>query len=426
MDRSRQLFAGTRRGEGVRGWVGSIGSRSRGNDAARLRRSWRGSYDGGMPHDFEELLRALPKVSLHDHLDGGLRPQTIVEIAAETGFELPAATAEELDAWFTSSASAGTLDEYLATFAVTVGVMQTRDALIRVAREFVEDLVADGVVHGEIRWAPEQHLGGGLSLDAAVEAVQEGIDQALEAAERPISAGQILCALRHQDRSDEIAELALRHRDRGVLGFDIAGPEIGFAASAHRSAFERLAAEHLPVTVHAGEADGVASIEDALLSGRALRLGHGVGIALDIELEESDGETLATLGRTARWVRDREIVLEIAPSSNLQTEPAKWFGPQLADQPFDLLYQLGYRVTVNTDNRLMSATSITRELAQLVETFDYDLADLEVFQLNAAAASFLPLEQREELAELIGDGFEAALLLIEDDADDAADEDAGA
>ncbi|GMA28087.1 adenosine deaminase [Arenivirga flava] len=365
----------------------------------------------------EDLIRSLPKVSLHDHLDGGLRPQTIIDLAEE---QLPASSADELAAWFERSASTGSLEEYLRTFEITVGVMQTRENLIRVAREFVEDLVADGVVHGEIRWAPEQHLRGGLSLDEAVEAVQEGIDQAVEAAEAPIGAGQILCALRHLDRSGEIAELALRHRDRGVLGFDIAGPEIGHAASGHREAFELLAAQRLPVTVHAGEADGVTSIDDALLAGRALRLGHGVAVALDIELEQSDEGTLATLGRTAQWVRDREITLEVAPSSNLQTEPAKWFGPELADQPFDLLYQLGYRVTVNPDNRLMSATSITRELTLLAEAFDYDLADLEVLQLNAAAASFLPLEQREELAELISDGFEAALLLA--DGVSAADE----
>ncbi len=374
-----------------------------------------------MPRLSEDLLRTLPKVSLHDHLDGGLRPQTIIDLT-EDAAQLPAATADELAAWFERSASAGSLEEYLRTFEITVGVMQTREHLIRVAREFVEDLVADGVVHGEIRWAPEQHLRGGLSLDEAVEAVQEGIDQAVEAAEAPISAGQILCALRHLDRSAEIAELALRHRERGVLGFDIAGPEIGHAASAHREAFELLAAERLPVTVHAGEADGVPSIDDALLAGRALRLGHGVAVALDIELERSDDTTLATLGRTAQWVRDREITLEVAPSSNLQTEPAKWFGPELADQPFDLLYQLGYRVTVNPDNRLMSATSITRELSLLAAAFDYDLADLEVLQLNAAAASFLPLEQREELAELISDGFEAALLVA--DGIDAADADA--
>lgn len=356
-------------------------------------------------------LRELPKVSLHDHLDGGLRPQTIVELAEPLGIELPAAEPGELARWFADQSDSGSLVEYLKTFDVTLSVMQTRDGLTRIAREFVEDLVADGVVHGEVRWAPEQHLQRGLGLDEAVEAVQEGIDQATEAAQaagHDIRVGQLVSAMRHLDRGTEIARLALRHRDRGVVGFDIAGPEAGFPAGRLREAFDLLAAEWFPVTVHAGEADGLESIRGALLDGHALRLGHGVRIAEDIELEgEDDGETLVSLGRLAQWVKDRGIPLECSPSSNLQTGAFAAWGDSMADHPFDMLYQLGFCVTVNTDNRLMSATTLTDELALLADTFGYGLDDLLAFQLNAAEAAFLPVEDRQELGARIMAGFGA-------------------
>ena len=354
-------------------------------------------------------ISALPKVSLHDHLDGGLRPQTIIELADEVGLDLPASDAASLADWFSTNADSGSLVEYLKTFDVTTGVMQTWEGLARVAREFVEDLHADGVIYGEIRWAPEQHLTRGLTLDQAVEAVQEGLDAGVEEvlhAGGRIRVGQLVSAMRHADRGREIAELAVRHRGRGVVGFDIAGAEAGFPASRMREAFDYLSKHFLPVTVHAGEADGVDSIRSALFDGRALRLGHGVRIADDIEIDSEDDEnTYVTLGPVAEWVKNREIALELSPSSNLQTNAA---GTELIDHPFDLLYQLGFRVTVNTDNRLMSNTSLSRELSLLSDTFGYELADLEVFQLNAAAATFLPIEDREELADAISAGFEQA------------------
>ncbi|WP_353809218.1 adenosine deaminase [Agromyces sp. SYSU T00194] len=356
-------------------------------------------------------IRALPKVSLHDHLDGGLRPQTIIELADDIELELPSTDATELGDWFATQANSGSLVEYLKTFDVTTAVMQTREGLTRVAREFVQDLAADGVVHGEIRWAPEQHLARGLSLDDTVEAVQEGIEAGIDDARRggrQIGIGQLVTAMRHADRALEIAELAVRHRERGVVGFDIAGAEAGFPASRHRTAFDYLAGQFLPVTVHAGEADGLESIRGALVDGRALRLGHGVRLAEDVTIERQDDEnTYVTLGRLAQWVRDREIALETSPSSNLQTGAIAAWGDELVDHPFDLLYQLGFRVTVNTDNRLMSATTLTRELALLADTFGYDLGDLETFQLHAAAAAFLPLDERDALAERIVAGFAA-------------------
>jgi adenosine deaminase len=363
-------------------------------------------------------IRSLPKVSLHDHLDGGLRPATILELAAEVGHTLPASDPEALARWFRESADSGSLVRYLETFDHTIAVMQTRSALVRVAREFVEDLAADGVVYGEVRWAPEQHTAQGLSLDEAVEAVQEGLTAGVasaRAAGRVIQVGQLITAMRHADRGQEIAELAVRHRDRGAVGFDIAGAEKGFPPSRLADAFTYLAAHQFPATVHAGEADGLESIVDALVSGRALRLGHGVRIAEDITLEDADADSngedgveTAVLGRVAAWVRDRGIALELCPSSNLQTGAVEAFGNDIGSHPIDMLYQLGFKVTVNTDNRLMSGVSLTGEFELLSDTFGYDLSDLLELTLNAVDAAFLPLEDREALTEYVVSEFETA------------------
>jgi adenosine deaminase len=354
-------------------------------------------------------INTLPKVSLHDHLDGGLRPATIIELAEALDLDLPAATEPELAEWFVSQSTSGSLTDYLKTFDLTVAVMQTHDALVRVAREFVEDLALDGVIYAEVRWAPEQHLTAGLSLDQAVDAVQEGFEAGMDRVAQAgisIKVNQLITALRHTDRSLDIAELAVRHRDLGVVGFDIAGAEDGFPAARHRVAFDYLAENLFPVTVHAGEAAGLDSIRGALIDGRALRLGHGVRLAEDIEIGREDQDnTYVTLGPLAQWVRDREFPLELSPSSNLQTGAIAAWGDDILDHPFDLLYQLGFRVTVNTDNRLMSGTSLSRELALLSDAFGYDLDDLEALQLNAASSAFLPLEEREELADAIVAGF---------------------
>jgi adenosine deaminase len=354
-------------------------------------------------------IRELPKVSLHDHLDGGLRPATIIELAEPLGLDLPTREPEALAAWFRDSCTRGSLVDYLKTFDLTTAVMQSAENLTRIAREFVEDLVADGVIYGEIRWAPEQHLASGLTLDGAVEAVQAGIDEAVAATVAEggwVRIGQLISAMRQNDRSMEIAELALRHRDAGAVGFDIAGPEAGFPPSRFAEAFDLLARESFPVTVHAGEADGLASIQSALVDGHALRLGHGVRIADDIVLESRDDETeYVTLGRLAQWVKDRGIPLETSPSSNIQTAAFTEWGDGIAGHPFDVLHQLGFRVTVNTDNRLMSATSLSRELELLADAFGYDADDVLGFQITAAEAAFLPLEDREELIERLLNGF---------------------
>ncbi|MBM7782446.1 adenosine deaminase [Arthrobacter tumbae] len=362
-------------------------------------------------------IRALPKVSLHDHLDGGLRPATIIELAEAVGHQLPSTDPVALGQWFRDSADSGSLVRYLETFDHTIAVMQTREGLSRVAQEFVEDLADDGVVYGEVRWAPEQHLTGGLSLDEVVEAVQEGLDAGVEAVAArggTIQVGQLITAMRHADRGQEIAELAVRHRERGAVGFDIAGAEDGFPAARFADAFTYLAQHQFPATVHAGEAAGVDSIVDALVSGRAQRLGHGVRIAEDITVEfGDDGGSdapvgMASLGQVAAWVRDRGIPLEVCPSSNLQTGAIEAFGKDITSHPIDLLYQLGFNVTVNTDNRLMSGVTLTEEFELLVETFDYDLDDLLDLTLNAVEAAFLPLDSRTALAELIAQGYDGA------------------
>jgi len=372
--------------------------------------------------DAEIDFRSLPKVSLHDHLDGGLRPSTIIELAAEAGHELPSTDPVALGQWFRESADSGSLVRYLETFDHTVAVMQTGDSLFRVAKEFVEDLADDGVVYGEVRWAPEQHLAGGLTLDEAVEAVQAGLDAGVESAAadgRPIQVGQLITAMRHADRGQEIAELAVRHRDKGAVGFDIAGAEDGFPPARFKDAFTYLAENQFPVTIHAGEAAGLDSIVDALVNGRALRLGHGVRIAEDIQIDfapdagqpgDLPGEPavgMVTLGRVAAWVRDRGIPLECSPSSNLQTGAIAPFGEGIESHPFDLLYQTGFKVTINVDNRLMSGVTLSDEYELLVEAFDYGLDDLLEMTLNAAEAAFLPLEEREALVEYITEGFQA-------------------
>jgi len=357
--------------------------------------------------------RALPKVLLHDHIDGGLRPQTILDLAGPIGLELPAQNEAALGKWFLDAADSGSLERYLETFRYTVGVMQTPEALERVAYEAVMDLAADGVIYAELRWAPEQHQQQGLSLDEAVAAVQDGLERGIDQVEAQggfIRTGQILSAMRQSNRALEIAELAVRCRDDGVIGFDIAGPEAGFPPSQHRLAFDYLAQELFPVTIHAGEAAGdefgVESVKDALVAGRALRIGHGVQLADDILHSGDQGDVLrAVLGPVAQWVHDRAIALELSPSSNVQTGAFKKWGDKLSDHPFDFFYDLGFEVTVNTDNRLMSGTSVSRELRILTEAFGYGIEDLMMFQLNAAQASFQGQAERDELIEMIQVGF---------------------
>ena len=341
------------------------------------------------PRATEDQVRRAPKVLLHDHLDGGLRPQTIVELAAEVGHELPARTRRTPSApGSATSADSGSLVRYLETFDHTVAVMQTAPALTRVARECVEDLAADGVVYAEVRYAPEQHVESGLSLDEVVAAVQQGFEEGMAGRTGgPIMVRHLLTAMRHQARSREIAELSVAWRDRGVAGFDIAGAEAGYPPTRHLDAFEYLQRENAHFTIHAGEAFGLPSIWEAIQWCGADRLGHGVRIIDDITVGD-DGTV--ELGRLAAYVRDMRIPLEMCPHSNVQTGAAD----SIAEHPIGLLTRLRFRVTVNTDNRLMSGTSMNREINALVEAFGYGVRDLEWFTVNAMKSAFLPFDER--------------------------------
>ncbi|MFG1624462.1 adenosine deaminase [Kribbella sp. NPDC049227] len=342
-----------------------------------------------------EQLSAAPKVLLHDHLDGGVRPETVLELAKEIGHVLPRSDAGELGEWFVESADSGSLERYLETFEHTVAVMQDAEAIKRVASECVQDLAADGVVYAEVRYAPEQHLNGGLSLEGVVDAVREGFEHGMATAERPIVARQLLTAMRHKARSMEIAQLAVAYRDDGVVGFDIAGAEAGYPPTRHLDAFEYLQRENAHFTIHAGEAFGLPSIWQAIQWCGADRLGHGVRIIDDINYDPDTGK--ADLGLLAAYVRDRRIPLEMCPSSNLQTGAAE----SIADHPIGLLAELRFRVTVNTDNRLMSGTSMSRELTLLAEAFDYGLADFRWFAINAMKSAFLPFDERLAIIDQI-------------------------
>ncbi|HEY9329481.1 MAG TPA: adenosine deaminase [Streptomyces sp.] len=339
----------------------------------------------------QDQIRRAPKVLLHDHLDGGLRPGTIVELAAAGGYEgLPETDADKLGIWFREAADSGSLERYLETFAHTCAVMQTREALVRVAAECAEDLAADGVVYAEVRYAPEQHLEAGLSLEEVVEAVNEGFREGERRARQDgnrIRVGALLTAMRHAARSLEIAELANRYREQGVVGFDIAGAEAGFPPTRHLDAFEYLKRENNHFTIHAGEAFGLPSIWQAIQWCGADRLGHGVRIIDDIEVAE-DGSV--KLGRLASYVRDKRIPLELCPTSNLQTGAAVSY----AEHPIGLLRRLHFRATVNTDNRLMSGTSMSREFEKLTETFGYTLDDMQWFTVNAMKSAFIPFDER--------------------------------
>jgi adenosine deaminase len=343
-------------------------------------------------------IRQAPKVLLHDHLDGGLRPGTVIDLAQQIGYDrLPTTDVDELAKWFTRSEARSSLDLYLGRFEHTVAVMQTRDALVRVAAECAEDLADDGVVYAEVRFAPELHLERGLELDEVVAAVVEGMR--LGSAGRNLTIGVLLTAMRHAARSVEIADLALRHRDKGVVGFDIAGSEAGFPPTRHLDAFQRIAQGNFHITIHAGEAFGLPSIWEAVQICGAERLGHGVRIVDDITLGP-DGRIV--LGPLAAFVRDRRVALELCPTSNVDTGAAS----SIAQHPIGLLKRLRFRVTVNTDNRLMSDIDMSREMAGLVDTFGYGWDDLEWMTVNAMKSAFWPFDRRLRIInEIIKPGY---------------------
>ena len=333
-----------------------------------------------------DVIRQAPKVLLHDHLDGGLRPQTVIDLARENGYGgLPTTDPADLASFFTSGADRKSLELYLDGFDHTVGVLQTAPALARVAAECVEDLAADGVVYAEVRYAPELSTREGMSLDDVVQAILAGFEQGRAAT--GVRVGFIITAMRQFARSVEIAELAIRYRDAGVVGFDVAGPEAGFPPTRYLDAFNLIHQANFHLTIHAGEAFGLPSIWEALQWCGAHRLGHGVRIVDDISIS-GDGEV--KMGRLASYVRDQRIPLEMCPTSNVHTGAVS----SIEEHPIDLLRRLRFRVTVNTDNRLMSGVTMSDEMATLSRVFGFGLDEMQWLTLNAMKSAFAPFDER--------------------------------
>lgn len=344
-----------------------------------------------------DQIKRVPKALLHDHLDGGLRPETIIEIAQQIGYKkLPTDDPKKLADWFEESCNSHSLVRYLETFSHTIAVMQSKEAIVRVSRECAIDLARDGVVYAEVRGAPELFTEQGLTLDQVVEATLEGYKQGMaEAASEgnKIRVESLLCGMRQNNRSQEAAAAVVKYRDKGVVGFDIAGPEDGFPPTNQLETFEYLRKENAHFTIHAGEAYGLPSIWEAIQICGAERLGHGVRIIDDIDFSGDKPK----LGPLASYVRDRRIPLELCPTSNLQTGAAKTY----SEHPIGMLAKLRFRVTLNTDNRLMSRTSMSNEMSECVKSFGWKFADLQRVTVNALKSSFIPFEERLEIIEKV-------------------------
>ncbi len=331
-------------------------------------------------------LSSLPKVLLHEHLDGVLRPKTVIDLAKETKYkELPTDDPAALAQWFHQGANKGSLAKYLEGFAHTIAVMQTEEALERVAYEQAEDLSQDGVVYFETRFAPVFHTRSGLTHQQVVSAVLKGLERGRK--DFGVASGLIICAMRNMDVSLEMAELAVDFRERGVVGFDLAGEEGGYPPKKHVDAFHYIQRQNFNITIHAGEGYGKESIWQAIQYCGAHRIGHGTRLIDDIAV--ADGKVVK-LGDLAQYVLDKRIPLEICLISNVHTGAT----PSLAEHPFKILYQEKFRVTLNTDNRLMSDTTMTREFEAAAATFGLSLDDFEKITINAMKSAFLPYDQR--------------------------------
>jgi len=343
-------------------------------------------------------LRAIPKVLLHEHLDGGLRPKTVIDLALDAGYsQLPTHEPEELATWFHRGAQRGSLPLFLEGFRHTCGVMQTRAALERVAFEFIEDMYHDGVVYAEVRFAPCFHRERGLTDDAIVSAVLDGLRRG--EAQYGVKWGLIICAMRHRTDSLEAAEIAVNFRHHGVVGFDLAGEEAGYPPKKHVEAFQTIQQANFFSTLHAGEAFGVASIWQALQLCGAHRLGHATRLTDDMTLV--DGR-IVKLGTLAQYVLDRRIPLEMCLSSNVHTGSVR----TMEEHPFKLYYERGFRVTLNTDDRLMSDTSMTKEFQIAADVFGLGLADFEKITVNAVKSAFIHFDDRLKLIyEVIKPGY---------------------
>ncbi|GAB3452038.1 adenosine deaminase [Streptomonospora sediminis] len=343
-----------------------------------------------------ETIRRLPKVLLHDHLTGGLRPGTVLDLAARTGSPpLPAEDPGRLRAWF--AAAAPTPEDRAQRLDTVLGLLQDSESLKRAAAECAQDLSADGVVYAEVKLAPEQHTEGGLTREQVVDAVLEGL-QVGRAKARLFGAAAdvrlLLTAMRQAADSLEIADLAVRYRHRGAVGFDIAGPEAGYPPTRHISACEHVKRANFHLSLHAGEGFGLSSIWEAIQWCGADRLGQGVRIFDDIAVAD-DGS--AKLGELAAYIRDKRIPLELCPTSNVNAGVV----PSRAAHPVDTLRRLRFRVTVNTDNRLLDSTTLSEELALLAAEFGYTAETLRWFAVNAMKSAFIGHDERLALIDQV-------------------------
>lgn len=335
----------------------------------------------------EKIVKQVPKVELHYHLDGGVRPQTLIDLAKKDKFSLPENDPDKLAAWFHRGADRKSLALYLEGFSVTCGVMQKAENIKRIAKESLIDLAADGVVYAEIRFAPILHQEQGLNLEMVVQSVLDGLEEGKK--ETGIEYGVILCAMRHQpaDISLEIAELAVSFRRNGVVGFDIAGDESGHPPKHHLDAFQYIRRKNFPITIHAGEAFGVESIWQAVQICGAQRIGHATRLTEDMHI---CGTHIEKMGTLSHFIRDRRIPLEICLSSNVQTGATD----SLDTHPFPIFYRNRFRVFLATDNPLMSNTTLTKEMMLAVEYYSLELGDLEKLTLNAMKSAFISYNDR--------------------------------
>jgi|TARA_A100001037_G_scaffold41165_2_gene32266 adenosine deaminase len=344
-----------------------------------------------------ETIRTAPKVLLHDHLDGGLRPSTIIELAKDLGVTtLPTYNVTELGNWMTATADRKDLELYLEAFSHTLSVMQTEDGLYRVAAECAEDLANDGIIYAEVRFAPELHLSEGLTVPRVIERVLEGFRSGSEG--KGIIVNTLICAIRSRTRSKEMMEHALHFRSRGVVGFDIAGPEIGYPPSAHIEAFKLAIDSDFPVTIHAGEVGGVDYIREAVKDCGASRIGHGLGLQEEISSTEAiaigESELLS-------FFLDKQIALELCPTSNLHIGAIDSF----SEHPISRFIDLGLCATINTDNRLMSNTSLSKELQICSETFGWEITTVHTLMRNALSRSFISSELKEDLNSVLSNWY---------------------
>jgi adenosine deaminase len=334
---------------------------------------------------------ALPKVLLHDHLDGGLRASTVIDLATEISWTLPSTDLDDLQAWFTEGAAARDLGKYLATFEHTCAVMQHPEHIERVAAEAAVDLAADGVVYAEIRFAPELHQQQGLELDAVVSAVTSGLRRGEAEATSPITVNVILCAMRTEHRALEIAQLVDRVRswDNKVIAFDLAGAETGFPPSLHADALAFARRSHQNITIHASEPPDLELISDALQHG-AHRIGHGVRLQRDIAVGP-DGKIV--LGPLARYVLDHQIHLEMAPTCHVHVGAVD----SIAAHPLAPMLRAGFNVGINTDNRLMSNVMPSSELTTVATTHHLSQTEMGRLATNAMMSAFCPIEERQRI-----------------------------